>query len=172
MAGVPNSHSVANVAQAMEALKPKAVVYAQRRAGVKPKNRHNRRNAGFIRQGEWFFLPRPDFEPQNPLLILRNEPISRGGGKPHMVETLYRSGGTTVYVHHKYPNGLTKMQYRHLLKQQPKAKKYQWRVMQRDPLVFAKGKIRHPDHKTIVLPFWCQVVMSGESRSENIAFLD
>lgn len=39
-------------------------------------------------------------------LILNDEPILRSGGKPHIVEYLYRFGGTRVYVHRKYPTGL------------------------------------------------------------------
>ena len=38
--------------------------------------------------------------------------------------------------------------------------------------VIAEGKIRHPDHKTIVLPFWHRVAMNIENRVENVVFLD
>src|SRR5438132_1531801 len=80
---------------------------AQRRRHVRRKNWHDRKNEGFIRQGEWFFLPRPDFEPPSASLVLHNEPIRRPGGTPHVVEQLYRHGGTVVYVHPKYPGGLS-----------------------------------------------------------------
>lgn len=168
----PVSDSLANVEQAFEALKPAAVLHSQRRSGVKPKNWNKRRNAGFIRQGEWFFLPRPAFQPNNMLAILHNEPIRRSGSKPHLVEQLYRLGGATVYVSSKYRNGLTEGQYRQLLQQNPSAQKLNWQVMQRNPQVYAKGKIRHPDHKTITLPFWHRVVMNEESRVDNVVFLD
>jgi hypothetical protein len=37
-----------------------------------------------IRQGEWFFVPERDVDDKN-AVILRNEPLSRGGGsKPHV----------------------------------------------------------------------------------------
>jgi len=42
-------------------------------------------------------------------------------------------------------------------------------------MVFVKGKIRHSDHKTIVLPFWHQVLPNTESGAQsmrNLAFLD
>jgi hypothetical protein len=38
-----------------------------------------------------------------------------------------------------------------------------------------KGSVRHPDHKTIWLPYWHQVVMNTETRAiamRNVAFLD
>lgn len=172
VATVPDASGVTNVAAAMEALKPEAAIQLQRRYGVKPKNRNRRRNAGFIRQGEWFFLPRPEFELTNPHLILRNEPIRRGRSKPHIVEQLYRTGGVTVYVNFRYPNGLTEDQYRQLIKRDPSARKLNWQVMRRNPRVYARGKVRHPDHKTIVLPFWHQVDLSGESITLNVTFLD
>jgi hypothetical protein len=168
----PVSDSLANVKQAFEALKPVAALQSQLRSGVKPKDWNKRRNAGFIRQGEWFFLPRPEFQPDNPLAILRNEPIRRSGSKPHIVEQLYRLGGVTVYVSSKYRNGLTEAQYRHLLQRDRSAQKLSWQVMRRDPQVYAKGKVRHPDHKTITLPFWHRVAMNEESRVENVVFLD
>jgi hypothetical protein len=44
--------------------------------------------------------------------------------------------------------------------------------MQRNPLVFARGKVRHSDHATITLPFWHRVVMSDEQSMPNVVFLD
>ncbi|BDI28938.1 hypothetical protein CCAX7_009890 [Capsulimonas corticalis] len=172
VANVPNSRGVASVTEAMEALKPAVVIGAQRRSGVRAKDWHNRHNAGFIRQGEWFFLPRPNFEPSHSFMILRDEPIRRGGGKPHMVEELYRDGGVQVYVHRNYPNGLTQSQYEALLARKPKASSWDWRPMRRNPSVHARGRIRHPDHATIILPCWHQVVMSAESQGGSVVFLD
>jgi hypothetical protein len=171
VAGVPATR-VANVGQALEALKPELVIRSQQRQGVRLKDWNKRRNAGFIRQGEWFFLPRPEFQVDAPHLILRNEPVQRGGGKAHLVEQLFRLGGETVYVSAKYPNGLTQPQYATLLKRDRGASQLNWRVMRRNPTVYARGKVRHPDHQTIVLPFWHQVVMNGEMMSRNVVFLD
>jgi len=90
-----------------------------------------------------------------------------------MVEHLYRHGGTRVYVHRNYyPNGLTEPQYRALLLRKPEAHSWPWNVMQRNPAVYALGKIRHPDHATLTLPFWNRVVMSQEKNAVNVAFLD
>ena len=47
--------------------------------------------------------------------------------------------------------------------------------MRRNPQVYVKGRVSHPDHKTIVLPGWHQVHMNTEHRSaamQNMAFLD
>ena len=81
IAPVPEGQGVVNVEQAFEALKPTAALHSQHRAGVKPKDWNKRRNAGFIRQGEWFFVPRPKFEPDNPLTILPTNPSSVVGAR-------------------------------------------------------------------------------------------
>ena len=128
VAGVPNAQSVANVFQAKEALKPNGVARLQRLAGVKRKNWQKRKNAGFLRQGEWFFLPQPQFMPSREALIFSWEPITRSGGKPHMVEQLCRFGGETVYVCSRYPNGVTAAQYRRICDRNHKANRWNWRT--------------------------------------------
>ena len=50
-----------------------------------------------------------------------------------------------------------------------------WRQMVRDPELYAKGAVRHPDHNTIVLHGWHRVLMNTEGESKamrNVAFLD
>ena len=47
------------VRQAKEALKPAEVQNAQVRERVSTGDRERRRNAAYVRQGEWFFLPMP-----------------------------------------------------------------------------------------------------------------
>lgn len=160
-----------NVDRAKESLKPAAVREAQDRCRVKSKDRHRRKNAGFVRQGEWFFVPAPELEPDD-WLVLKNEPIRRGRGKPHMVEFLYREGGTTVHVCRQYPNGLTEEEYRKLLIEHPEKKELYWRTMSRDPQAYAKGRVRHPDHKTVVLPSWHRIYTNGEISTGTVAFLD
>ena len=87
-------------------------------------------------------------------LVLRNEPLRRGAGKPHLVEQLFRSGGETVHVCTKHPNGISEKEYAELLRVNPKAVRWGWRVMRRNPGVYARGTVRHSDHDTITLPFW------------------
>jgi len=108
-------------------------------------------------------------------LVLRNEPLRRGAGKPHLVEQLFRSGGETVHVCTKHPNGISEKEYAELLRVNPKVGRWGWRVMRRNPGVYARGTVRHGDHDTITLPFWHRVVMNTETQSRtmvNVAFLD
>ena len=84
--------------------------------------------------------------------------------------------GVTVYVSRQYPNGLTERAYRRLLERDSQAKSWNWQIMRRDADVYALGAVRHPDHKTIVLPFWHRVFMSAESAAagslKGLVFLD
>src|SRR5947199_1847652 len=60
VSGIPEAAPVGTVRQAKEALKPAEVLTAQARQGLKGKARNRRKNAAFVRQGEWFFLPAGD----------------------------------------------------------------------------------------------------------------
>jgi len=116
-AAVPDVYGVSNVRTAMEALKPAEVVVAQMQKNVKMRLRNRRRNDAFIRQGEWFFIPEPEVNPAQ-WLILKNEPLLRGRGKPHMAELAFRTGGTEVYVSRTFPNGLSPETYRQRVQSQ------------------------------------------------------
>lgn len=136
--------------------------------------RNRRRNAAFIRQGEWFFVPVPSFQPGTGL-VLHNEPLRRGNGKPHVCEFLFRIGGELVYVSPEYPNGLTEVQYKRLVQRRPKLAKLRWTTMRRNRGVYVQGRIRHPDHKTVVLPGWHWVAQNTEFQApamRHVAFLD
>jgi hypothetical protein len=162
------------VVTAKEALKPDAVRSREQGKKGKRKKRLRRKTDVFIRQGEWFFIPVPDVQ-VNEKMIFTREPISRGRGKPHMCEELYRDGGTTVYVCRRHPNGLTLDEYRKRLKKTPEASKWGWRTMARNPVVYVRGKVWHPDHATIRLDGWHRVEMNTENRSRamaSVAFLD
>jgi len=88
-----------------------------------------------IRQGEWFFAPAPEVH-EDARVIYRNEPLSRGGGsKPHICEQMMRFSGTAV----RCPRRMS------------------WRRMVRDAQVYARGDVRHRDHKTIHLDGWHRV---------------
>ncbi|MCP4577185.1 MAG: hypothetical protein GY846_12960, partial [Deltaproteobacteria bacterium] len=174
VAAIPEDARVSTVTQAMEALKPKAVQGAQEKAGVKAKHRTKRKTAGYVRQGEWFFIPRKRMKIPE-LLVLQNEPLRRGNGKPHMAQFLYRKGGKTVYVCGQHPNGLTEKAYQKLLAENAQTRHFGWRIMQRDPDVFVKGRITHPDHATVVLDVWHRVSQNTEARAvafRDVAFLD
>lgn len=172
VAGIPEAAPVGNVRQAKEALKPTEVQIAQARKGLKAKARSRRKNSAYRRQGEWFFLPVADMAVDDKL-IMKNEPLQRSGGKPHWADLCYRTGGETVYVCTRYPNGVTEKRYKSL--QGTKANGSGWRLMRRNPGVYVKGRIRHPDHATITLHGWHRVVMNTEGQSKamrNVSFLD
>jgi len=172
VAAVPGGAS--SVAQAKAALKPAEVLAAESRARLTREQRQRRRNRAFIRQGEWFFVPVAE-RSFTAGAILRREPIRRGGGKAHLVEEVCRVGGETVWVCREYPNGLAEDAYRSLLDADPGNRKLGWTRMTRNAAVYARGAVRHPDHRTITLRGWHRVLMNTEAQSRtmaNVAFLD
>jgi len=172
VAAVPRGAS--SVRQAMDALQPQGVRDALTRNHVSSRKRYSRKNRAFRRQGEWFFVPEPSFVVDEQL-ILRNEPLRRGGGKPHKVDQLYRTGGESVYVTKRFPNGLTPPEYRAMLLNNPSASRWGWREMRRNPGVYVRGAVRHSDHETITLSCWHRVLMNTETQSRTmsrVAFLD
>jgi len=171
-AAVPEDSGAVNVQDAKDALKPKDVWDSMREWDVPMELRDLRYTNGFLRQGEWFFLPRPWMEVYESF-VLRNEPIQRGGGKPHVCGRLYRRDGVDVHVCDAYPNGLTDDEFSALDRDEREL--HVWRTMQRDADVYVNGYVQHPDHATIVLPYWHRVVMNTETRArsmEDLAFLD
>jgi hypothetical protein len=174
VAAVPNQNGAATVRTAMEALKPAQVRQAQAHRRVRFSRRNHRKNRAFVRQGEWFFIPCPDLAVE-PKLVLRDEPIQRGGGKPHRCEFLYRIGGEPVYVCDQFPQPLTPSQFAQLVRREPTKRSLGWRLMRRDARVYVRGRVWHPDHKTVVLRGWHQVEMNTESQApamRHVAFLD
>ena len=176
VAAIPESASgVATVRTAKEALKPREVQIVQATKQLKAKARNRRKNAAYIRQGEWFFIPAPSLQ-VDPKLILCNEPITRGnGGKPHWAEECFRRGGQVVYVCSRHPGGVSQVVYLLTLKQNRAAKNWGWRMMLRNPEVYVRGRIRHSDHSTIQLHGWHRVLMNTETQAkamERVAFLD
>jgi len=172
VAAVPSRAS--NVCDALEALKPETVRNAQVVHHVRGRKRQRRKNRAFKRQGEWFFVPANDLSVEE-ARVITNEPIQRGGGKPHVIDYIYRTGGESVYVCQFYPNGVVEDTYKELLRRDPHLRKQKWVVMRRNAGVFARGRVRHPDHATIVLHDWHAVFMNTESESRtmrNVAFLD
>lgn len=162
--------TVSSVNQAKADLKPAIVHGVEQRLGVKPSLRNRRRNAGSVRQGEWFFVPEPDLNPGD-AYILRNEPLRQGRRKPHIAEYLYRVGGRLVYVNATHPDGISESSYRNLIRRNPDAKNDGWQTMRRNPTAYVKGRIKHPDHKTLFLKTWHRVLSNTES-GRGVVFLD
>jgi hypothetical protein len=172
-AAIPEVAEAKTVQDAKDALKPQEVWDSIAENNLPLNQRDLRYTAAFVRQGEWFFIPRSELE-VDAADILWNEPISRGGGKPHFCEMVYRTGGTEVYVSWMYPNGLSEAEYRELNYVERKHAG-PWDQRTRDAEVYASGCVRHPDHATIRLPCWHRVVMNTETKAramENVAFLD
>ncbi len=69
---------------AKESLKPQRVRLEQALRAVPASQVNRRKNRAFRRQGEWFFIEESRLQ-VDAKLILRNEPIRRGGGKPHTI---------------------------------------------------------------------------------------
>jgi hypothetical protein len=155
VAGVPEK--ARNIKDAFKLLKPEAARLSQERTGVGGKALDKRKNKGFIRQGEWFFVP-VQFEPDKKTHIYKNEPIQRApGSSPHTVEKLVRMGGQQVYIlgskiytqeqkdAHIAANGGGHFQAR-----------------TQNATVFATGKVSHKDHKAVYLQGWHEVHLSRE----------
>jgi hypothetical protein len=173
VAAIPEAAHASTVRTAMEALKPDAVLAAQAAAAIPFPDRFARHNRAFRRQGEWFFLPRPTLVV--PAHALRtDEPLQRSGGKPHIAQFAFRQGGEPVYVSPQHPRGLTEPQYHALLNHHPELRG-RFRIMRRNPTLFVRGRISHPDHATITLHQWHQVLMNTGNQAaarSNVAFLD
>jgi hypothetical protein len=166
--------SVSGVETAFKALQPFDERWVARRLR-RQKNRFRRRNEAFVRQGEWFFVPEPNLSVPD-WLVLRNEPLSRGtGGKPHTCQFAYRYGGELVWVCQRYLYGVPPSHYERIVKQNPKAVRWGWQQLRRNPAVYARGRVWHRDHKTVVLDGWHRVVMNTEREAPfapRVVFLD
>ncbi len=90
VASLPFDRRTNTVRGAMEALKPDILRREQKRKGVKHRL-YRRKTAAYVRQGEWFFLPRPMMHVGE--LAVPNGQLVRGEGKPHQVEWIYQPAG-------------------------------------------------------------------------------
>jgi hypothetical protein len=167
------AEGVSTVEGAIESLKPDMVAEAQ--AGLKRKDRIRRKNAATLRQGEWFFIPVPDLK-VDPGCILRDEPIRRGNGSPHIVQELFRHGGETVFRCGEYPDGVPEDEYERLIAEEPKRRFWGWTSMVRNMEVYGRGRITHRDHATITLNGWHRILANTESEAwfmvQTLVFLD
>jgi hypothetical protein len=172
VAAVPGNAS--NIVQAKLALQPEAVRSAAELAGLSPRERIRRHNRAFLRQGEWFFVPAPGLR-VDPGLVLKDEPIRRGAGKPHMVAEVFRTGGERILICSRHPNGVSETEYKRILATTPGADRWGWQGRVRGAAVYARGAVRHRDHATLTLHDWHQVLMNTESKTRqmaNVAFID
>jgi hypothetical protein len=173
VAAVPERAQARTVQQAMNALKPE-LVWASIREHNLPESQWNlRRTSAFVRQGEWFFVPRP-VEDKRSHKVQHHEPLSRGlGSQMHWCQELFRDGGTLVWVHARYPRGLTDAERQKL----PAIERDRlgWRPMRRGAAAHVRGYVRHADHATITLDGWHEVAMNTEQQAaamRHVEFLD
>ena len=173
VAAVPESaRGVTGVQSAKAALQPPVVAHAASR--ISAKRRFARRNEAYIRQGEWFFLPEPRLRVDE-WLVLRDEPLTRGGraSTPHVLREAYRRGGTAVYVQSGSGRIISQAQYARL--SETDRRTGNWNRRTRDPELYARGTVRHPDHATITLRGWHRVLMNTENEASamrHVAFID
>lgn len=171
VAAIPeDARGVTGVETAKAALQPEIV--RARIERVRPKNRFRRRNAAYVRQGEWFFVPAQGIEPPSGF-VLRDEPLRRGDGTAHVMQFAFRRGGEAVYVNRAHPAGISERKYARLTPAQRRSGG--WVRMVREPEVYAKGAIRHPHHATVHLAGWHRVLMNTEQGAramQHVAFID
>ena len=113
---------------------------------------------------------------RRPELVLRNEPLSRGRGKAHVLELAYPPRRRDV-VWVKPPSSERNQRRAQFDGSTDRSSGVSggWTRFVRDPELFAKGAVRHPDHATIVLRGWHRVVMNTEQGARamrHVAFLD
>lgn len=112
-------------------LKPAEVLQAQRKS------------LKVVRQGEWFFVPAPDFNPPKDCPVRRKENIGgpRWGGNPHVADELVRVPIRTGD-----------------------------RLLER---VYVQCKVRHGEHSTVEFRHWHRVYRNVEVQDHSaVAFVD
>lgn len=154
---------VTTVFQAKQALKPDDLVKLE--VGLKTKHAHKRHKklpklgTKIHRQGEFFFVPDPNFKSD---IVLKNEPMRGGGSHFHYAQFLSRSGGSVAYVSGQHVIS----EHEHKKLPQDQKKMYQMRVANAE--VHVKGKITHIEHATVELGnVWHKVLMNTETRSQR-----
>ena len=98
----------------------------------------------------------------------------RGWGGAHLCEEVIRVGGETMHI--VQGRMYSEKEYLDRSRQKPGFDRSPKQTMVRNPHVFARGKIRHPDHATIILESWHRVFLNVEVPlgigNGNVGFLD
>ena len=74
----------------------------------------------------------------------------------------------------RHPSGIGLAEYQQIITSNPESRWWGWRTMRRNMQVYARGTVRHDDHKTIVLEGWHAVLMNTEVQAKamrNVVFL-
>jgi hypothetical protein len=134
-----------------------------------------RRNKTFVRQGEWFFVPAA-LPAESGFLDLvrvvhRDEPLFRNArSKPHRCQYIVRRGGEVV--HFVGNRVYTDAEFAAACAKDRTLRGRRTRTRVRNPEVFARGYVRHPDHATIVLRGWHRVHLNAEFTTDSVTFYD
>jgi hypothetical protein len=150
-----------DVADAKERLKPAIVQNAEARAKVKASKKNKHRNEARIRQGDFFFVPTTVELDER--MIKMHQPLRRGRGNAHMLEEVIEMGGQAGYE--RFGSFINERQYQSLEEKD----KQGYRKTLRNPTLYARGNVRHPEHKTVYLQGWHRVVPNTEAGARDIA---
>lgn len=161
--------ALTTVKAAKESLKPVEVLQSQRKHGVRKNKLLDRHTKGSHRQGEWFFIPEEPTITKSDIL-LHNEPFSRARGTSHWAEEAIRVGGNSAWVRNNVV--LTDEEVKKIRASEDSfgIRRISRRVV--GATLYVRGKITHPDHKTLHLKSWHKVVGNSEISSTRNAFID
>jgi len=128
-----------------------------------------------VRQGEWFFVPERGMSTDG-AAIFRNDSLRRGAGsKPHVCTETMRRGGEIVMFSPDSISSVTPERYAQMVARDPQVARKSWRFATIRAEVYARGEVRHQDHRTIYLECWHRVYISRENFAAygaGIAYLD
>lgn len=168
IAAIRRSDPVSSVRTAMESLKPAPVRVEQQKQRLAARNLNRRKNKAFLRQGEFFFVPKTDVQ-VDPQLVLKKEPLEPYRRKPHTAEYLYRTAKMQVYMSKPKAQDLTF----EALNRLPANKRRIYRPEVRMSRLFVRGKIVHADHKTLELgATWHEVFQNHEIVSGQVVSVE
>jgi hypothetical protein len=126
VARLPVEARVSRLAGAFDALKPAEVIEAEA-AGRHP-----------VRQGEWFFVPTPAFQPGPGKIVHRKAPL-----QPHSRFDMYVRDHLADELVRVPPEGVDATHH--------------------SLLIYVRGAVRHVEHRTLRLAGWHQVFRNREA---------
>ena len=110
----------------------------RRSSGSGRRTAFRRRNAAYVRQGEWFFVPAPGLDAAEPRSCCATSRCRAAAARRTCSSSRIRRGGETVWVNSRHPSGISEPAYR-----APDARSSGgsggWNALVRDPELFAKG---------------------------------
>lgn len=153
---------VTTVEEAKQSLQPDKIKNISKT--LKNGERSKRHNQGWKRQGEWFFVPVPDFNPPKNSIIKQKDKLIRPGSrsKAHVCDEVYTPSGGGVWVSNQGLE-ISDFKYNKLSEIEKSTYTFQSKVA----MAYVRGNVRHPDHKTIYLPCWHEVHLNNERIAGN-----